>query len=305
MRPAPPPDWAPPEASRHAGLFTVRQARAAGMTVEQVRHRRRTGRWVPVAGAALAVAGRPLHPRWTDAHAVALTWPDGVAVLASAARFHGLPVPPEEPVQAWVPHARRAQRGIHPLFYDLRPADVRRVGAVAVTTPVRTVLDCIGRLRPGPAEELLIWALTRGFVDHDRLTATLATDPPMSGNSQRRRLLALTAGGAMGPAERRLHELLRDAGISGWYANRRVRDERGVIGVGDVVFPTERLVIEVDGMAYHGADRFQHDRTRQNRLVAAGWTVLRFTWRDLVDRPEHVAAQVRATLHRLRGAAIR
>jgi very-short-patch-repair endonuclease len=38
------------------------------------------------------------------------------------------------------------------------------------------------------------------------------------------------------------------------------------------------LVIEVDGWAYHRTpDRFQRDRERQNRLVAAGWTVLRFT----------------------------
>ena len=47
-----------------------------------------------------------------------------------------------------------------------------------------------------------------------------------------------------------------------------------------------RFDFEIDGRAFHSdADRFQRDRTRQNRLVGAGWTVLRFTWNDLRDRP--------------------
>lgn len=56
---------------------------------------------------------------------------------------------------------------------------------------------------------------------------------------------------------------------------------------------TRRLVIEVDGYAYHsGDDRFQRDRTKQNALLAAGWRVLRFTWADLVDRPDTVLARI-------------
>ena len=46
-------------------------------------------------------------------------------------------------------------------------------------------------------------------------------------------------------------------------------------------------------------ERFQRDRTRQNRLVAAGWTVLRFTWNDLRDRPNGVIAEIRAVIARL------
>jgi very-short-patch-repair endonuclease len=56
-------------------------------------------------------------------------------------------------------------------------------------------------------------------------------------------------------------------------------------------------VIEVDGRAHHTTpDRFERDRERQNALVAAGWTVLRFTWRDLTTRPSAVVATVRRML---------
>ena len=43
-------------------------------------------------------------------------------------------------------------------------------------------------------------------------------------------------------------------------------------------------------------DQFRRDRVRQNRLVAAGWTVVRFTWRDLTERPDYVIATVAAVL---------
>jgi very-short-patch-repair endonuclease len=63
------------------------------------------------------------------------------------------------------------------------------------------------------------------------------------------------------------------------------------------VFPDARVVVELDGWAYHVTrDRFHHDRERQNRLIGAGWIVLRFTWRDLSERPGYVTATIRAVL---------
>lgn len=40
----------------------------------------------------------------------------------------------------------------------------------------------------------------------------------------------------------------------------------------------------------------QRHRTRQNELIGLGWTVLRLTWPDLVDRPGHVIATIRRHL---------
>ncbi len=73
-----------------------------------------------------------------------------------------------------------------------------------------------------------------------------------------------------------------------------------VVAVLDLAFPDRRLAIEIDGWAWHhNPERFQEDPRRQNALVAAGWTVLRFTWADLVERPEHVLATVVRILGRL------
>jgi len=97
-----------------------------------------------------------------------------------------------------------------------------------------------------------------------------------------------------------MSRLLRNGRITGWAANVEIRDADGFIGIGDIVFDILKLVVEVDGWAFHTTpERFQRDRGRQNRLVAAGWTVLRFTWRDLVERPGYVLATIRAMLDRL------
>jgi len=67
----------------------------------------------------------------------------------------------------------------------------------------------------------------------------------------------------------------------------------------EFAYPDLMLAIEVDGYGPHASRRaFQHDRDRQNALVGLGWTVLRFTWADVVKRPEHVARVIREAIGR-------
>ncbi|MEU6699419.1 DUF559 domain-containing protein [Pseudonocardia sp. NPDC046786] len=105
-------------------------------------------------------------------------------------------------------------------------------------------------------------------------------------------LLTAASDGAASAAERLLVAALRDARIGGW-----------ILGVPcgpwtiDLGFPAARLAVEVDGWAFHsGAERFRRDRHKQNALVAAGWTVLRFTWHDLDRTPDRVVREIRAVL---------
>jgi very-short-patch-repair endonuclease len=58
-----------------------------------------------------------------------------------------------------------------------------------------------------------------------------------------------------------------------------------------------RPIVEVDGLAKY-ADRteLQREKERQNRLIAAGYTVSRFIWADVTRRPEETATLVRRAL---------
>lgn len=93
--------------------------------------------------------------------------------------------------------------------------------------------------------------------------------------------------------------MLQVAGLDDFVTNAAAFDGDGLIGYIDIAFTQERVAIEIDGFAWHSSpDRFQSDRDRQNRLVNAGWTVLRFTWENIHNNPGAMVERIRSALHR-------
>jgi very-short-patch-repair endonuclease len=65
----------------------------------------------------------------------------------------------------------------------------------------------------------------------------------------------------------------------------------------DFLWREQRLVVEVDTWTYHrGSVAFEDDHARVLDLHSAGFTVLRFTDRQLEDEPERVVAVIREAL---------
>lgn len=85
--------------------------------------------------------------------------------------------------------------------------------------------------------------------------------------------------------------LLTGAGITGWKANHKVAGYEV-----DFLFDG-KLVVEIDGLAYHSdAEAFHRDRIKQNAIVLTGHQVFRFTWLDLTEYPDRCIAQVKRTI---------
>lgn len=60
-----------------------------------------------------------------------------------------------------------------------------------------------------------------------------------------------------------------------WFADHRLVLPGYGVAVADLAFPAARVVVEIDGCAYHpDLPAFRHDHARQDALVLAGWTVL-------------------------------
>jgi very-short-patch-repair endonuclease len=58
------------------------------------------------------------------------------------------------------------------------------------------------------------------------------------------------------------------------------------------------LIVETDCRRLHSHRAFEGDRLRDQRLTLAGFTVLRFTWRQVVLEPARVARTVGRLLAR-------
>jgi very-short-patch-repair endonuclease len=115
-----------------------------------------------------------------------------------------------------------------------------------------------------------------------------------------RRVLELERGPVItrSKAERTLAALMRAAALPTPEVNARINRLEV-----DFLWRTHRVVVEVDGYAYHAGRRaFEQDRERDAILVAGGYAVLRITWRQLTSRPEAVIAKIAAALAAKRGA---
>ncbi len=163
-------------------------------------------------------------------------------------------------------------------------------GMARLTTPALTALD-LAVPTDGESIDRVLRAKMARIGD---LEAALAMTPGRVGNRDRRRLLLDSRAEPWSVAERCSHKLLHGAAITGWRANRPIVLD-GRLYFLDIAFWPIGLVIEIDGREFHiGADAFEVDRRRQNALVLGRWTVLRFTYRRLIDEPEQVLAEIRA-----------
>lgn len=167
------------------------------------------------------------------------------------------------------------------------PADlVQWRGHLAFTTPPLTAIE-LSTLADTDAIDL---ALREKVADLASLRNALELTPKRRGNAERWRVLLDTRAEPWSRAERLAHRLYRDAGISGWTGNLKVCVPSAFVTYYlDIAFEHLRLAIEIDGRTPHDtAEAFETDRVRQNLLVLAGWTVLRFTWKMLTEDPGYV-----------------
>lgn len=182
------------------------------------------------------------------------------------------------------------------------PSDlVQRRGPFALTTPPLTAIELATWVDTDPID----LALRRKVADLASLQAALELTSKRRGNTERWRVLLDSRAEPWSAAERRAHRLYRDAGITGWVGNLKLWvPQVWATYYLDIAFERQRLACEIDSREFHDtADAFETDRQRQNIIVLAGWTVLRFTWTMLTERPDDVVWATREALATLEGKA--
>ena len=216
----------------------------------------------------------------------------------SAAMWWGLPVEPDGRIH--ITRQERQRLLTHKLIRVHRtllvPDAVTTKFGLRVTTRTETLLDCLGWLPLPTARNLLDRAFQQTWLTPRDIERRLEEQPGRWGNRQLARLARECRPGIEAESERRLQRLLKQAGIVGWQANQPM-----VVGGRqfrpDIVFLGARLAVEVDGWAHHRArEQRQADMEKDALLVSAGWRVLRFSWEDVVDRPDYVLDMIRSVL---------
>jgi len=189
-------------------------------------------------------------------------------------------------LEVTVPHHRRV-RGVITHQGRLAPADrVQRMG-IPVTSPARTLADLAHSLDDEALERVVREAQFRGLFSVRAIRDALTRRPSVALHE-----LLDDLNPAQSELEDAFLRLCRRFDIPRPRAQVRGRRRRP-----DFVWAEARLVVEVDSWQAHSTPHaFQADRTLSNAVQLAGWTILRFTYRDVTRRPQLVAAQVRQAL---------
>jgi very-short-patch-repair endonuclease len=124
------------------------------------------------------------------------------------------------------------------------------------------------------------------------LRAYIARHARIKGVARLRRVVEMAEPKAESAMETRLRMLLILARLPRPEVQVSIHDDHGrFLGRPDLLYRSKRLAIEYDGGNHR--DRLVDDNRRQNRLVGAGYRLLRFTAADVYGTPDSVAMQVR------------
>jgi hypothetical protein len=284
------------------GVVSRRQALDAGLTPRMIERRVSSGRWRVVLPGVYVL--RPVPPSWHQRLTAAVLSGGPLAVVShrSAAALWELDGFEGQPVEISVTTGQRVAGAV---VHRRRPTDdtrPRRISGIPVTGVDRTLLDVAAVAPDRRVGSALDDALRRRLTTLLELTSMLDSLGPRgrTGSRTLSRLVAVRDQRAElleSPLESAVLGLLRDHGLPLPIPQHRVMDGGDPVARLDLAYPELRLGIEVDGYRWHaGHERWANDLRRENRLKLLGWTLLRFSWSDVTERPETVASQVRMAL---------
>ncbi len=293
-------------AAGHHGLFRWSDAVAAGVSEQDLRTLRSEGWCEPVGRGVYRVVAAPPTGHQAILVAVWCRAPGAVASHRAAAFIWGLLGFSRPSADVSVATGRsQPTGGAVRTTLRLLPGHVTVRERIPVTRVARTIFDLAG-FEPLERTKLIVDdALSRRLCTQKQLDDVFfaLARRGRRGTAAMREILEDLGPGYVAPAselERSARRLFAERGIPMPAFEVHLGDD-DLIGRVDCTWREAKLVVELDSQRFHGSRLArERDRLRDNRLVAAGWRVIRVTWEDLRDRPDEVVAQILAALARAR-----
>lgn len=287
-------------ANRQHGVISRRQLLRGGLSPRTIGRRLEAGRLVVLHRGVYAFSPGRISQQGRWMAAVLASGEGALLSHRSAATLWGLTRRSRGPVE--VTSATGRQRpGIAVHEGGVCEADRAVLAHIPVTTVARTLFDL--------AEVLDERALERAFEEASRLRLLeLTALESVCGRAHGRRALRpirRLIEEAHGPAwtrsdlEDRFAAFCREYSLPPAETNVSVLDYEV-----DVLWPRERLVVEVDSWSFHRhREAFERDRARDAAMQAKGYRIIRVTHRRLERESATVAAELRLLLNRAEGRA--
>ena len=279
------------------GVVTRRQLVDLGLSEDAIDYRVAVGRLRVLYPGVYAVGHDRLLPEGRWLAAVYSGGQDAVLSHRSAARLWGL-LPHEGVIEVTTPRGRRKRRDLHYIRSSVGTFDRTVHRGIPVTTVARTLFD-LGAVDASRVPKALEQADVLELLDVRELQRLVDAHPRRPGTSAIRAALASApawGGITRSELEARFRMLLEEAGLPLPVLNCRL--ELGEVCIeADAVWHEARLIVELDGYAVHRTKAaFERDRARDRAAVAAGWRVIRITWRQLATDPRGVLRDLRRAL---------
>ena len=283
-------------ATEQSGALTRNQLVQAGLEDSAVDRRARNGLLHRVHRGVYLLGHEALAQHARESAALLAAGERAILSHISAAALWGFAPPPgpDEHIHITTIGPKvRSRPGLKAHRSDtLQPCDIRRLHGLPVTAPARTLFDLAATGCPG-LERAFGDAHAQRLVTAREIEDLLERAGPRAGARALRALQSDNASGfTRSKAERILRGLLRSANLPVPRFNARLAGYEV-----DAVWPEQRLVVEVDGYAYHGhRAQFERDRRKDLALTAAGYRVIRVSWRQLTQEPFALIAVISSAL---------
>jgi predicted transcriptional regulator of viral defense system len=288
-------------AARQHGLVTVEQLRDLGVEDRSIRRRTAAGRLHRIHQGVYAVGYRLLTADGRFMAAVLACGPGAVLSHRSAAVLWGLREDHRASLDVTASHRRgRIPVGIEAHRDGSLTDDDRTMHrGVPCTTVARTLLDLAAVVPIWELRKAISEAEVLRLLDHGATRRLIKRSRGRRGVARLRMILdeihPLTKRTRSEMERLFLHMCVRSQ-LPQPEVNVKL-DVGGLQLTPDFLWRDADLIVEADSRRYHDTDSaFQLDRRREQRLMLAGWRVVRCTWEQVEREPHQLATTIRRLL---------
>lgn len=291
-----------PVPQHQRGVFTAAQAREAGISDDERRHRVRRKEWLPLRRGVYVESARWAGlPSLVEQHRVrviaaqlSLGRPSWASGLSACAVHDALP-PHAKLARVWLTcmsGQTHSSRDLSVAVWPLSPQERTTVAAIPVLSGARTIFDVARSMNFADAVTVADQLLRSGSATRDRLHELVLDLHGRPGAPAFARVATFADGRSESPGESLSRVWFAEVGLPTPALQVEFLDDAGFVAITDFYWPEHRTVGEFDGQGkYRARSVLVAEKRREDRL-REDYEVVRWDWQDLHRHPRQLRRRI-------------